>query len=221
MDSYTYITSHFLTYEELEKRSGFDRSHIDAMIEAGCLPGPAYKIQASLSISSFFGEYPESEEVLYFPESHVAKIKSIGAMEPPLEDMAKLLRHEFEEIYRAILEQQQAYQYGLGNLFSKHNIVEGSAAETFLDSEWRHYLDGTYGVCTRSASFEEIALKEVMIAKIKTLTARIEQAATGSLLKALREAVGQLDNVSAPFAPHEVTRSSRGKWIDAVREQYL
>jgi hypothetical protein len=36
----------------------------------------------------------------------------------------------------------------------------------------------------------------------------------------LRVAVDLLDSVSAPFAPHEVARSSRHRYVDEVRKTY-
>lgn len=54
---------------------------------------------------------------------------------------------------------------------------------------------------------EDIAAKELAIALIREADGRAR----------LRRCVDLLDSVSSPFAPHEVARSSRHRYVDEMR----
>jgi hypothetical protein len=87
--------------------------------------------------------------------------------------------------------------------------------DAHLRDEWRHFLDGTYGLCTRSGLPEDIAAKELAICVIRE---SLEGGAPD--LARLRAAVDLLDRASSPFAPHERPRSSRHRYVDELRVRY-
>jgi len=91
--------------------------------------------------------------------------------------------------------------------------VDDITTETHLAAEWRHFLDGTYGLCTVSGLPEDIAAKELAIALIR------ETAGAPALADPdrLRRTIDLLDKVSSPFAPHEVALSSRRRYVDDMR----
>jgi hypothetical protein len=97
-------------------------------------------------------------------------------------------------------------------------VLRGDA---HIGAEWRHFLDGTYGLCTRSGLPEDIAAKEAAITLIRALTASgtpqgLDEEARGRLAAA----VGLLDRASAPFAPHELARRSRRRYVDEVKKAW-
>jgi hypothetical protein len=67
---------------------------------------------------------------------------------------------------------------------------------------------------------EEIAAKEVAIAAIRELDADRNRSQTEADRARLRNAVDLLDRASSPFAPHEVARSSRRRYVDDMRAAY-
>jgi hypothetical protein len=83
--------------------------------------------------------------------------------------------------------------------------------EAHLRSEWRHFIAGTYGLCTRTGLPEDIAAKELAIRAIRNLTddGRPLDAAERERLARAREL---LDRASSLFAPHERARSSRARY---------
>jgi len=221
MSSLDYIFTNFLTMGALVKETDLDKGLLVQMMDEGCLPGPAYTVGMKAEINSIFGVHDECHKDDYYPQSHIQKAKAIAKEGLPLTKQAETLKKAFFATYQRLLQDACAQDFDLGHLFKEGGEVGGLAAERFLDEEWTHYLKGTYGLCTRSASFEDIATKEIMIAKIKHLVSFIENEPTPDLLNELKEATYQLDQVSAPFAPHEVARSSRGCWINEVRKKYL
>jgi hypothetical protein len=76
-------------------------------------------------------------------------------------------------------------------------------------------------VCTVSGLTEDIAAKEAAGTVIKDLTAEGPQRTlTVEQRRRLGAAVDLLDRSSAPFAPHEVARSSRRRLVDEVRRDW-
>lgn len=221
MNSLDYIKQNFLTLAQLSDASGVSVQLIKQMIGAGCLPGPAYEVLQESSIRSVFGEHEEQVTAEYYPHSHVAKAQDIERSGVSLAAVAAEQRRLFDQTYIDLLRAEKAAEFGLGHLCAPDGCVKGPELDAFLDTEWQHYLDGTYGLCTRSASFEEIAIKEIMIAKIKCLLGLLDAGESAVSFDDLAEAVDRLDTVSSPFAPHERQLSSRGQWIDSVRATYL
>lgn len=72
-----------------------------------------------------------------------------------------------------------------------------------------------------TATARDIARKELSILQIKALTQDGTRTELSSGERsALADAVRLLDQVSAPFAPHERVRSSREKWINWIVQRY-
>jgi aminoglycoside/choline kinase family phosphotransferase len=120
----------------------------------------------------------------------------------------------FAERYR-----RRLAQLGDENLCTN---VEALAADAHIAVEWGHFLDGTYGLCTRSGLPEDIAAKEAAIVLIRELSSQGGAQELGDeQRKRLAAAVDLLDAASAPFAPHEVARSSRRRYVDEIRAAWL
>lgn len=221
MSSIDYITENFITIEKLATLSTVPVGQLRKMIAANCLPGPAYEVTGQYEVCSIFGAHRETVCRAYYPKSHVAKAQAIAANSDTYSEQNDALRRAFYREYKNILVSKNAIDFGLENLFDETGQVAGVAADELLASEWQHYLDGTYGLCTRRVTADDIAIKEIMVAKITYLMRKIDEDRSQSLLEELNGAVDELDAVSASFAPHEQERSSRGRHIDAVRQKYL
>ncbi|UTW59478.1 hypothetical protein KFE96_03990 [Kordiimonas sp. SCSIO 12603] len=219
MDSALYIKSNYLTLEDVAVRSGISDARLIEMIEAGCLPHAAYRLEQTYEVSSIFGQHNHRESKGYYPYSHVEKAAALLEKNKSWDELAIEEKERFRSIYKVTLEEHRAADFGMAEYFKKDGEAGGEAFEVFIASEWQHYLDGTYGLCTKTASAREIALKEVMIAKIKYLLT--SETFSEIELTELEKAVDTLDAVSAEFAPHERERSSRGQYIDAVRAKYF
>jgi hypothetical protein len=87
-----------------------------------------------------------------------------------------------------------------------------------LKQEWSYFIDGTYGLCTRSGLPEDIAAKEFSILEISELLelSELDQ----EQLSKLTLAVNLLDSSSSMYAPHERLQSSRHRLVNEVRRKY-
>jgi hypothetical protein len=207
MELIDYLNRHFFTRAQLLARTGIEPDLLEDWQRRRMMPLPSYRLRLDVHCHSFFGAHTEQLAADYYPKGSPAWISALGALAD--EGRAYEL---FARRYRARLAQLTA-----------SDIVPGdsqAAGEAHIAAEWEHFLAGTYGVCTVSGLPEDIAAKEAAIMLIRELTATDEQALTDAQRQRLRGAVDLLDSVCAPFAPHEVRRSSRQRYVVDVRAAY-
>lgn len=204
MDLLRYLDTHFLTRDQLLAAGDIDAAGLAALVG---LPEPSYRLVIDIGCDSFFGAYSEQHRIDYYAKGYADWIGAVRALAAEAD-----ARGVFEQRYRDRL--AQLATAGIASDDPKLN----AGLDAHLADEWRYFLDGTYGLCTRSGLPEEIAAKEVTIAIINELAS--EQALTGGETIRLAQAVDLLDDASAPFAPHERERSSRHRLVDLVRKSY-
>jgi hypothetical protein len=209
MNLIDYLTQTFLTREQLLARTGIDGARLDALQARGMMPRPSYRLRLALACDSFFGAHEECCASDWYAQGYVAWAGLLGALDEP-----RQAYRVFAERYR-----RRLAQLGDENLCTN---VEALAADAHIAAEWGHFLDGTYGLCTRSGLPEDIAAKEAAIVLIRELTSQGGAQGLGDAQrKRLAAAVDLLDAASAPFAPHEVARSSRRRYVDEIRAAWL
>lgn len=201
MELIDYLTRHFLTRAQLLAASGITSARLDALIGDGRMPQPSYRLQLGIRCASFFGEHDEQVEAEYYATGTPAWI---GMLEATPEDPFAVFARR--------------YRNALGALpLTTSDPKLGAGLDAHLQDEWRHFLAGTYGLCTRSGLPEDIAAKELAVCVIRELTAAEDGQPD---LERLRQAVDLLDRASSPFAPHERLRSSRHRLVDMVRLRF-
>ncbi|MCG2585251.1 DUF6058 family natural product biosynthesis protein [Massilia sp. TS11] len=193
MELLDYLYAHGLSEPALLAALGLTRPQLLAL--AG-MPQPSYRLRISLSCMSFFGTHAAADRLAIYGRGYVGWGRA-------LLDGANGLA-----LFTARYRQRLAEIGGLA-----------LATPAQLASEWTHFLDGTYGLCTRSGLPEEIAEKEWAIQRLRALSAS-EQALTADDMQEIRHWIARLDAVSPAFAPHERSRSSRATWIDGLRARY-
>jgi hypothetical protein len=199
-DLLDYLSHHFLTEAQLLASAGLDAATLHALQARQLAPRPAYRLQLRLHCTSFFGPHDEQHELHFYASGTPAWLAALRDL--PDEAMAFDL---FARRYRAAL----------------HRL--DPAAQADLAAAWRSFLDGTFGLCTRTGLPEDIAAKEWAADLAETLVAAGPHPAGSAedmRLAALRSAVATLDAASSPFAPHERARSSRHRLVDRVRARY-
>jgi hypothetical protein len=206
MELIDYLNKHFFTRAQLLERAAITAEQLEQWQRCRMTPLPSYRVRLDASCLSFFGEHREQLAADYYPKGSVAWIDALRSLVD--EGAAFGL---FARRYREKLAQLAA-----SGIAPDANEL---GSEAHIASEWNHFLAGTYGVCTVSGLPEDIAAKEAAIVQIRALVTD-EQALTDAERGMLRGAVDLLDSVSAPFAPHEVARSSRRRYVDEVRVAY-
>jgi hypothetical protein len=203
MELIAYLHTHFLTRAQLLAACATDGGRLDALTAAGMMPAPSYRLRVRIDCTSFFGPHAEDHAIDWHARGNVAWLRMLleGA------DDAYAC---FAARYRAALETLDLYRAA---------PVPALTADAHLRAEWRHFIAGTYGLCTRTGLPEDIAAKELAIHVIRALTDD-GRPLGGTERARLAGAIDLLDRASSPFAPHERARSSRGRYVDALRRQY-
>lgn len=193
MDLIHYLNKHFLTHAQLLARCAIEPDQLRQWQERRMMPRSSYRLRLDILCVSFFGEHREEVAAEFYAKGCVAWAEVLRPLGSEGEAFAVFARR-----YRARLDQLAAT--GLG-------CPDRLATDGHLAAEWAAFLDGTYGLCTVSGLPEDIAAKELAIALIRETDDPAQ----------LRRCVDLLDAVSSPFAPHEVARSSRHRYVDEMR----
>lgn len=206
MELIHYLNKHFFTREQLLARCAIEPEQLQHWQEHRMMPRASYRLRLDILCDSFFGEHREQLATEYYAKGSVAWIEVLR----PLSGEAGALA-VFARRYRARLGELAA---------SSIACQERLASDGHIATEWEHFLDGTYGLCTVSGLPEDIAAKEAAIAQIRALDGGQGQPLDASGRAQLRQCVDLLDAVSNPFAPHEVARSSRHRFVDEMRRMH-
>ena len=207
MELINYLNEHFLTRDELLETAKISEETLRIYQEQQVMPGPSYRLFLSLSCDSYFGEHDNEQRLEYYAKGYLTWLGILQSL-----DNLKDAFIVFKERYIKTIDELEKNGYEDCIRELKESIDEQ------VEQEWGHFLNGTYGLCTKSGLPEDIAAKELAIREIKRLISFSKL--SDEQLSKLAEAVNLLDEVSALFAPHEKPRSSRQRLIDDVRMEY-
>ncbi len=210
MELIRYLNANFFSQKQLLAVSGLGAAELADLQSRAMMPAPSYKLLTDVECESYFGHHAEQARVEYYAKGYASWIGSLQALASEADSM-----RVFSERYRARL--HQLSQVGM----SSAHVRFHAGLDEHLVEEWRHFLAGTYGLCTRTGLPEDIASKAVAAAIIEDIIENTSvQALTPRARVCLTLAVDLLDTASTQFAPHEKARSSRHRLIDTVRADY-
>ncbi len=207
MELITYLNNNFLTLAELLKVTEMKLSKFRGLQDQRLMPKASYVIDLKLSSDSFFGHHSETHNLEYYAKGYVSWLGIIEALKD-----SKEIYSVFTERYKSTMSWLKEQGYDCVEV--KENI----GIDKHIREEWEHFIDGIYGLCTKSGLPEDIAKKEVAILNINLLSENKNVSNDKKLL--LARAVKLLDEASSEFAPHERMRSSRQKLLNEVRRKY-
>ncbi len=211
MELINYLSRYFLTKQELLVAAKITEQELSHYQKLEVMPKCSYKLQLNVASTSFFGLHNKEQEVEYYAKGYISWLAIVQSLND-----AQSIYSLFETRYKTAIEQLRLQGHD-----SKNDKINASL-DLHIKEEWQHFLDGIYGLCTKSGLPEDIAAKEFSILEINELTAKTESAElTEQQLSQLTRAVNLLDSASAFFAPHERLNSSRHRLVDEVRRKYV
>lgn len=217
MELINYLSRYFLTKQELLVAAKITEQELSHYQKLKVMPKCSYKLQLNVASTSFFGLHNEEQAIEYYAKGYIAWLAIVQSLND-----AKNIYSLFETRYKATIEHLR-----LQGHYSASDKINTSL-DLHIKEEWQHFLDGIYGLCTKSGLPEDIAAKEFSILEINELTANPELTELTELvelteqqLSQLTSAVNLLDSASALFAPHERLKSSRHRLVDEVRRKYV
>ncbi|MCK6541168.1 DUF6058 family natural product biosynthesis protein [bacterium] len=212
-----YIKENFIELKELSEKTGFSETEILELIEKEIIPNYSYSIEKQEIITS-----PLSDKLVntkyekYFSKSHIEKLNDYKNFKKKPEEIKETFKQNFVQNLKNHNENKFAYD----NLFiNKTEEIDRLLNEVF-ETEWKHYCNGIYGICTLNASEKEIVEKEIVIKKLiefnqKYGNSTLNETNRDELLKLNEE----FNQVTSLFAPYQRKTSSRGKYIDKLLKE--
>lgn len=220
-----YIIDHFMSLTALSLETGVETAEIESFIADGLLPDASYRVSLTGEVHSFLGEAKDDGIAMrFFSKSHVGRIRHLKSelRTTSIEDLKKSLRGKFDQAYRARLDPAILTCEGFTVFKDQAGASDEGRLQAYLDEEWQHYLKGTYGLCTKTAAFDEIAIKEVssrIIAHyLEHYGAGLNDQLSAKDRQYLLSVVDDFDKVCSKFAPFERAHCSRTRYIHTVRE---
>ncbi len=207
MNLIKYLTKNFYTKSELLLVTGVTEVEFVELQNKAMMPMSSYRLQMNLKCTSFFGEHSDSEQLDYYSKGYASWIEMLQSI-----TTARNAFQIFSERYKKTVIQLSEDGFVADDSRLKEEI------NRHIKNEWKYFLDGTYGLCTKSGLPEDIASKEVAISLINEYLAR--KSVSEDEIIGLSRAVNLLDQSSSDFAPHERKRSSRFRLVDEVRRKY-
>lgn len=207
MNILDYLQSNFLNLEALLEQTGIGIERLRDVQEKHCMPACSYRLNNISICKSPIKTIETTTEAEYYARGYTSWLNSVCS-----HGDAKLAFEEFESRYMKqtkLLLQNELQNYAAPWLDTPNE---------HLQTEWNHFLAGTYGVCTRNGLPEQIVTKELSAARISEIISakELDQCAKAEL----QTVVDLMDSTCSEFAPHELVGSSRQRLIDDVRQRF-
>lgn len=207
MELIKYLNEHFVTKQELLDNSKVTEHELLKYQAERLMPTCSYRLTLNLKSESSLGLHDEEQQIEYYAKGYCSWLAIIQSL-----NSAEIIYSVFANRYKEAVERLKAG----GHCSSSININSG--IDKHIKQEWDHFLQGTYGLCTKSGLPEDIAAKEFSILEINELSKTKEL--SSEQINSLTLAVNLLDSASSLFAPHERLQSSRHRLVNEIRQKY-
>ncbi|SFK89441.1 hypothetical protein SAMN04488518_11122 [Pseudovibrio ascidiaceicola] len=212
-----YLYSEFYEEQVFQDLLGLSSADWQSLLERRVMPAASYLFTNSSLCVSFLGQFQERELYRFHLKSHRRWFEDLQCFGLTQEQAAKAF---FLSRFRNAKEAFLAGELG-SRLHASDPEVLSAFDGDLEERTWGHFLNGTYGICTRDGQPDTIFQKQVGVRFVENMTKTEPHLLSGEQLGLLRQTVDFLDGVESEFAPHEVAQSSRQRCIIDVREQYL
>ncbi len=224
-----YLERFFLPEEQFIKAANISSAQFNALVEAEAIPGPIYRIWKNGSVWSPIGgqhgnpnsKYPDSTWYAAAAVWLARQAKILMKNERLTStQVASIFKSEFATDFRAALLVNDSQLFEYQALFNGPDLDEIKLAKQ-LETEWQSWILGGYAVCLRRWDGSHPVIKNIEIARIRTLTDDgTKPTLTTKEQIALLSAIKRLDAVMLPFAPYQRPVGSPGKWVDQLLGKY-
>jgi hypothetical protein len=203
----TYLNTHFFTKQELLDVSKITELELSSYQQNAVMPKCSYKVNLTIQCDSFLGLHHNVQEIEYYAKGYASWL-AIVQLVTSVDAVYAVFANRYKAAIKLLTEQ--------GHSCASPKI--GLGIDNHIKDEWTHFLNGTYGLCTKTGLPEDIAAKEFAILEINQLSEFTQL--TPEQVSRLTKAVNLLDAVSALFAPHERSQSSRHRLVNEVRQKH-
>lgn len=208
MDDLTYLQANFLDQKQLCEMACISPEKLEELIEKELIPKPSYTIESRWTITSPLGDKAELSEITkYFPKSTTSLIQQ------NINRDSAAFKAEMKSRY---------IQTVLDNDMNKRTYQTEAELDEVFETQWKHYINGVYGICTLSSTAEEIAKKDIAVSELIHFMENQQGFTTTEKQEKLKVLNDNYNEISSIFAPYQRKKSSRGKYVDTqLRENDL
>ncbi|MGK2740363.1 DUF6058 family natural product biosynthesis protein [Tepidicaulis sp. LMO-SS28] len=197
-DVLTYLRQNYMTSEELASRAGITVERLDALVQSECIPPYSHSARLYLRTETNISGRKETidDEVRYYHPDTVRYIRDAERL--------SLSGHTLTETSALVKER---FLHEVAQALGRPLIEIGAVAE----ESWKEFMAGTYGVCLKHMSADNMIKKQRAVHRLNKLLNRHEAKINSEVIDELRSALQDYNDVAAAFGPHEISESSRGK----------
>jgi hypothetical protein len=223
-----YVSRFCTPASRLAEAAGVSESCLEQLSRAGALPAPTYRLyeEGVLSPIAARGDTTGAADEDWYGPAVAAWIRPAAILSRHgSPDIAGRLASIFESmLYQALEERaEECARFGWSHAF-KGSTLDREQVSLLSAELWADWMSGGWAVCLRSWSGRSVVAKEVQRSRIRAIT-RDGTREPADLMDAERldlcQAIGELEAVMLPFAPHERANATAGLWIDAILNRYF
>ena len=212
-----YLYANFLEEQEFAARCAIGVADLEKLYDCRVMPAPSYRYSSNGRVESYFEPHEEQNIYRFQLKGHLHWYNSITNL--GITDEAEAKSYFFARFNTA---KETFFTSSFGSALCQTARHVGALFNADHEiATWEHFLEGTFGVCTRDGLPETVFLKQ---AGVRFVEALISDPIFGSLpedLRLLRQIVNLLDEVESDFAPHELAQSSRQRCIVDIQDRFL
>ncbi|MCV0426646.1 MAG: hypothetical protein K5905_14350 [Roseibium sp.] len=212
-----YLYTNFLEEQEFAARCALSMAELGSLYACRVIPEPSYRYSANGCVKSFFEPHEDQTTYRFQLKGHVHWYNDITRLGITDEAAAKSY---FATRYKTAKDTFLSGPLGSA-LCQSATTVDSMFNADHEIATWEHFLEGTFGVCTRDGLPETIFLKQAGVRFVEALISYPDFGNRPEDLHLLRQIVDLLDEVESDFAPHEVAQSSRQRCIIDIRDRFL
>ncbi|MGJ8529471.1 DUF6058 family natural product biosynthesis protein [Maritalea sp.] len=213
-----YLFSNFYEAAEFCARADCSTDEFAQMQAHKITPNASYQLETNMEVTSYIGVHQENCALQFYPKSGLDWLTLLQNTNITNEaDAKQAFTTQFEATKTTL-----ASSPGGKEILGVFPELIAAFDDHQLEATWQHFLDGTYGICTRTGLPDAIFLKQFYVRLIDQMVGQYSASSIPEKSRVmLQKAIFCLDQVEAEFAPHEVTQSSRQRCIIDVRANYF
>lgn len=205
-DVLRYLHNNYITLDELAVRTGVPASQISAFAAAECIPGYSHALHLTAIVNTrISGGFHITDREVWFFHPDVAEWVAL----------ANAACDACGSLEAAALQVRQRFARDVELALGK----DASECTEAVESNWREFLAGTYGVCLKRIHAADMIQKQRALYRIERLLDEVGEAPPSpDQVNRIQAQITRYDEVASAFGPHEVATSSRGTTIKRATE---
>ncbi|MBL8517396.1 MAG: hypothetical protein JNM76_10575 [Betaproteobacteria bacterium] len=215
-----HLSSHFLTLDQLACAVGLTQDEVNALIDAKCMPPHSHEIRLSIEVNTtLWGSQRHQAANKFYSPSLVRWANHALELAPmPLSEIALVVRNRFLNDLRESLLKVPGAREANPDCFGQDGGLVEAAFATWGESHLSYLLDGTYCICLKEVSANNIVRKGTCMSILKRYLD--DSSGTSVTDHEVEWALTEYDAVASLFLPAERAGSSRTRLFEAARKKF-